>query len=341
MGKRLSPNRDFIGVGIMKILFISWLAHCRRNDALATKLGGKSLHINYLDARRGSAVYAAMKYFMEATRTLLVLLRERPSIVFVSVPPIFSALIVYIFGVFSGPRFIIDAHTGSLDGAWRHFVFLHKFLSKRALTTIVTNEYLKEMFSKWKINVTILGDIAIDFPEVPARYLSNKFKLAYINGFAGDEPVEVVLRVASELPQVEFYVTGNLKHDRKNLRDKYPLSNVTFTDFLPDEDYLRLLKSVDAAMVLTTKDHTMQRGAYEAMSMGKPIIVSDWPVLRETFYKGAVYVANEEEKIREGILNMMADRRRLSQEVLELREERSKVYQEKILSLRGLIALVG
>jgi glycosyltransferase involved in cell wall biosynthesis len=82
----------------------------------------------------------------------------------------------------------------------------------------------------------------------------------------------------------------------------------------------------------------MQRGAYEAMSMGKPVIVSDWPVLKDTFYKGAVYVGNEEEKIREGILNMMADRRRLDQEILELREERSKIFQERISALRELIA---
>jgi glycosyltransferase involved in cell wall biosynthesis len=188
-----------------------------------------------------------------------------------------------------------------------------------------------------KAHVTILGDIAIEFREIKERYLSDRFKVVYIGTFSGDEPLEMVLNVASRLPEVDFYITGNLKHDKKNLHNKYPLSNVKFTDFLPDEEYLRLLKSADAAMILTTMNHTMQRGAYEAMSMSKPIIVSDWPILRQTFYKGTILVLNNEESIEQGILEMIAGKKRFEQEICELREERLKLYERSIADLRKII----
>ena len=81
----------------------------------------------------------------------------------------------------------------------------------------------------------------------------------------------------------------------------------------------------------------MQRGAYESMSMEKPIIISDWPVLRNTFYKGAVYVYNEKKYIRKGILSMIDKKRDLKLEISELREHRLKIYEEKIGAIQKLI----
>jgi glycosyltransferase involved in cell wall biosynthesis len=81
----------------------------------------------------------------------------------------------------------------------------------------------------------------------------------------------------------------------------------------------------------------MQRGAYEAMSMSKPIIVSDWPILRQTFYKGTILVLNNEESIEQGILEMIAGKKRFEQEICELREERLKLYERSIADLRKII----
>jgi glycosyltransferase involved in cell wall biosynthesis len=45
----------------------------------------------------------------------------------------------------------------------------------------------------------------------------------------------------------------------------------------------------------------MQRGACEALSLGKPVITSDWPILREYFSQGAVHVPNDWDSIRRGV----------------------------------------
>ena len=62
--------------------------------------------------------------------------------------------------------------------------------------------------------------------------------------------------------------------------------NVTLTGFLSDEAYGGLVCGADVVMTLTTRDHTMLRGAYEAIYQGTPVIVSDWPLLREALRRG-------------------------------------------------------
>jgi hypothetical protein len=75
------------------------------------------------------------------------------------------------------------------------------------------------------------------------------------------------------------------------------------------------------------------------MSMGTPVIISDWPILRQTFYKGAIYVENSEESIRQGILRMIKDKEVLDKKIYELKNERMKLYKEKINDLRKLMNL--
>ena len=78
----------------------------------------------------------------------------------------------------------------------------------------------------------------------------------------------------------------------------------TLTGFLSDGAYGSLLHDADAVMTLTTRDHTMLRGAWEAVYQGTPVIVSDWPMLRDAFDEGAVHVDNTPEGIVQGILEI-------------------------------------
>ena len=60
-------------------------------------------------------------------------------------------------------------------------------------------------------------------------------------------------------------------------------------------------------MSLTTRDHTMSRGAYEAIYQGTPVIVSDWPVLRDAFPEGAIHVDNTAAQIAAAIRSVCAE----------------------------------
>jgi glycosyltransferase involved in cell wall biosynthesis len=200
----------------------------------------------------------------------------------------------------------------------------------------VTNEHLAEMVKAWGGETFILADIPTTFPEGKAFPLNGKFSLAVINTFSPDEPVEAVLDTAATLPDVNFYITGDPIRAKKSYLLDHP-DNVKFTGFLPDPEYLGLLRAVQAIVVLTTVNHTMQRGACEAVSLGKPIITSDWPLLRSYFNKGTVHVDNTCQGIQAGILQMQKERESLQKEIVLLQQERRVEWEEKFEALTNLI----
>ena len=113
---------------------------------------------------------------------------------------------------------------------------------------------------------------------------------------------------------------------------------MTFTGFLPDPQYIGLLRAVDAVMALTTRDHTLQSGGCEAVSVGKPLIISDWPYLRQFFSKGAVYVSNSPEGVYRGIREMQQRQSELQQAIPALRQDYQQEWLAKKAQLRALLA---
>jgi hypothetical protein len=92
-------------------------------------------------------------------------------------------------------------------------------------------------------------------------------------------------------------------------------------------------------MCLTTRDDTMQRGACEALSMGRPIITSNWPLLTDYFHRGTVHVAATAADIRAGVLRMRQDHARLEQEIRLLQEEQQKMWEDARTQLARLLAV--
>ena len=110
-----------------------------------------------------------------------------------------------------------------------------------------------------------------------------------------------------------------------------------FTGFIPFEDYYGLLAAAHAVMVLTTENHTLQWGACEAVSLGRPIITSDWLFLKSYFDKGTIHVDNSVEDICRGVTQMRHEWERFSREVKELREERKLEWARKHDELMAMI----
>jgi hypothetical protein len=77
----------------------------------------------------------------------------------------------------------------------------------------------------------------------------------------------------------------------------------------------------------------MQRGAYEAMSWGTPIITSNWAILRDTFPKGAVFVQNDVVGIIGGVADFFRRREQLKLEIQELGCEKKHELKRRILEI--------
>jgi glycosyltransferase involved in cell wall biosynthesis len=189
----------------------------------------------------------------------------------------------------------------------------------------------------WQAPVFILPDPFVSLPEGERVAVDPGFKVVFINTFSADEPTDAVVRAAAELPDIHMYITGSKKRKPAQYFTDTP-ANVTFTDFLPDPQYFGLLRAAHAVMALTTRDHTLQGGGCEAVSLGKPLITSDWPYLRELFARGTVYVPNSTEGIRDGIRAMQQRYQELEQEIVAFRQESRREWDARFAQLKATVA---
>jgi len=324
--------------GLPRASFLVWgpPSYGPRSKVLSRELGIQSLHFICSVGKKGR-LSAPFRYAFQALKTLQVLFRERPQVVFVQSPPSFAVLFTYLYCRLSGARYIVDAHSAALQlRIWTWPKWLSRFLAFRAITTIVTNEHFERMIRAWGGHALILRDIPTSFAREAHYPLYGDFNVVVVNTFSEDEPLSEVLKAANDLPQVQFYVTGRKELAPRDILTRAP-ANAHFTDFLPDESYYALLDTADAVMCLTNRNHTMQRGACEALSLGKPIITSAWPLLKTYFRKGTVHVPNSVEGIRHGVLKMMDDYRLYQAEIKDLQIEQRQEWQEKLDVLTGLI----
>ena len=206
----------------MKVAFVSWAprGYQSHTDLLAQHLNA-TLHYVYW-GKRGKHL-APARYAVQAWKTWQILRRDRPDIVFVQNPPIFSALVASFYARRFGARYVIDSHSGAfLAPRWRLFLGLHRVLSRGALTTIVHNRSLAEIVKRWGCRYRVLGFIPGNYPPGEPFPLNGQFNVALISSFLHDEPIDVVFEAARRVPQVRFYVTGDSNRISLPLREKKP-----------------------------------------------------------------------------------------------------------------------
>jgi len=315
---------------------VAWAPYSRRSEMFARELGGKLHCIHYL--RFQYPLHAPVKYVLQAIRTLQILFRERPNAVHVQNPPFFCGLTVYLYSLFTGAKFVFEHHSAAFDPPWDWALPFQKFMVRRAAANIVTNQHWADVIAGWGGKPIVMYDPYLDLPEGKPYPLKPGFNVAFICTFAPDEPVEAVLEAAAQLPDVHFYITGNKAKMPADFFAGAP-ANVTFTGFLdPGGEYLGLLRGADAAIVLTTRNYTLQLGGCEALAVGTPLITSDWPYLQELFTGGTVFAANTAEGIRQAVLDMREHAAELTTEIEPFRAESRRLWDERMRQLQELAA---
>lgn len=319
------------------LVFISWTDDCSRSDSIATRLGGVSYMV-YSPEWGSRVLTVGFKYLSQMRKTLQILFREKPATVFVMTPPVAACLPVWIYCVFTGSKYFIDAHTGALlYSPWAKVPFIHRFFSRRAAATLVTNDYLQELLAGWKAPVMLVPDVPVVFPDPEPWSMDGGVNMVFVSTFTVDEPLELFLEAARRTPDVNFFVTGNSRKLDPALREKTP-ANVTYTGFLPGEKYVGLLLAADAVISLTRGDHTMQRGAYEAVYLGRPVITSDFGILRKFFDKGTVHVGNDADSIAAGLETMRDNLERYAAEVHALKQDKLDRWERVVVTINRAIA---
>jgi glycosyltransferase involved in cell wall biosynthesis len=334
-----NPDSPFGSLGI-RALFLVWGApHGSHRSTFMAKQLGMDLRYICFTAKQGRFI-APFKYLAQTVMTLAFLIRHRYSLIFVQDPPICAVLPVYFYGLFSKSRFIIDSHTDALQASWWKWTLpLHRFLDRRAITTIVTNDELCQKIQKWGACGLTIEDPPAEFTITSPKILpADSLNAVLISTASYDEPIEELLKSALDLPNVNIYITGDFKRSLcyRGLTQNPP-RNVQFTGYLPEDSYFSLLKAADVVLCLTTEDNTFLSGSMEALWLGKPLITSDWPVLGRYFNKGTILVDNSTEQLRQALILISRDLDVFRAEMQSLQEERRRDWWQKIDGLLGLI----
>ena len=290
----------------MRVTYISWAESCSRSDHTARELGGTS-HMVYARQFGSRASTILFKYAAQWRRTARILASERPDVIFVMTPPLLAAAPAFLYARRHRKQVVLDAHSAAfMHPRWRRFQWLQRLMCRTAATTLVHNDHIGEVVRNTGAHATLVPDVPIECAQRQAFPRPTGFSVAVVCSFNYDEPVREIVEAARALPEVSFFVTGNPKHLAPEIKTTLP-ENVRLTGFLSTEAYGGLLTDADAVLTLTTRDHTMLRGAYEAIYQGTPVIVSDWSLLREAFPEGAIHVKNTPEDIAGAIRTMAGD----------------------------------
>jgi glycosyltransferase involved in cell wall biosynthesis len=332
----------------VKSVFIVWTNLSPRAETMAAelKLDGQ-VGFLYEDRLKGRWL-TPLRYLVQAWKTWLLLERERPEVVFVQSPPIFAPLVVAVWCQLrgktgsSGQRafYAIDSHTSTFNSRkWSWALPLLYLLSRGAAVTIVASEAAQEMLQNWKVRSLFLIDgLPVLSPDSNTIGSQGEWRVAVISSFYSDEPVAEVFAAARLMPQVTFYFSGNSERLAASMRAQKP-ENVILTGFLPDSAYASLLNHVQGLVVLTKEPNILNCGAYEAITMGKPAILSDWPQMRRYFTRGFVYVNNTPEAIAAGIKKLLSQQSLLIPEILAMRSELVAKRQPKFEELGAILGI--
>jgi len=309
-----------------KRIWITW-ENQRRNRELSRAFEAELFELAEIDEIRNFI----RKYFLGIIMTLKILWKEKPQLVFCQNPSIVLSFCLVIIKRLLKMKVCVDAHNAGLfpkEGNSFVLKFLSRFIQRKADLTIVSNERLKKYVEVNGGKSCILEDKIPSIPIEKPLNLQGRKNILFICSFANDEPYEVVFEAARNLDTgITIYVTGNYEGKVKQISKLS--DNIIFTGYIPENEYIKMLNSVDVVIDLTTRENCLVCGAYESLSVEKPMILSDTQAIRSYFSMGAVYTDNTRADIEKAIYLVLDRKEELIEQVRQLKVLRNVEWQKR------------
>lgn len=288
------------------ILWIEWGGACRRSTTICSFLAINHIVLKSKYLRNTSLIY----------ETLKALFAIRPSVLIVnSLRIALFAIVVKRFFKFS---LVVDCHySGIIPCSFigRAFHFLYPYIYRKSGLILVTNDSHADVVCSHGGNSFVIQD------KIPTPFLGSKNleslevkKVVCICSYGNDEPISEMMAAARNLMSdgVKLYFTGDIS--RMNEQINIP-ENVMFTGYLPDNEYWQLLIKANVIVDLTTREDCLVCGAYEAISLGKPVVLSNTAALRSYFTDSVLFADTSELSIAENIRFALNNEIQLSKQV--------------------------
>jgi hypothetical protein len=281
---------------------------------------------------------AIIRHSFSTLWTIYILLKERPKVIFIQLS--FMLLnIIALYKILTLGRTIIvaDCHTKALRRKAKGPLFyifwpIKKATFKLVNISIVSNVGMEKDIKELHDNYLMIPD---KIPEIEQLRNNNSEKyFVYVSSFAVDEPFDEIFEVVKKIPnEIKLYWTGKIPKNI-SIPENKP-SNLIFTDYISFEEYYQLISNASAILALTTEDDCLQSGAYEALAVQTPMVLTDSAALRTYFGNSALYTNHSPDEIAEKLILTLNNKENLiknSQEVKKLRDDEYNIIVKKLIS---------
>ncbi len=294
------------------MLWISWNFH-RRTAGLCD---GWGIPLHVLHRERS----APLRWLRLIRETVRLLRTHRPELLFVQNPSLVLTVLAVLCRRPFGYSLVVDAHNEGVrpfDRPYAAVRWITRRLLKAADVTIVTNDALATDVQAAGGYPVVLSD---RLPEVPAMTASpgvDAPDIAVIATYRPDEPIGAIMAAAAGMPDVRFAFSGPAGRYRGSSAG-LP-SNVRLTGYLDEPEFWNLLSSAKVICDLTLKPDCLVCGAYEALALAKPMVLSEGPANRRVFGPAAVFTDNSPKDIAAAFRTALDERQRLADGARALR----------------------
>jgi len=320
--------------------FIAWVPEASRAGSISRALDGEWR--TFYDLRIHRKVLVPVRYLLSAVRTIAYLVRHRPRAVIVQTPPVPAAALVLAWARVAGVPVVLDTHPASfgLDGRAFHRMMMPLLarLAPRVAGCIVTTPELGRQISDWNGRPLIVHEAPMVWAEEAEPHAcSDRRRALFICTFVPDEPLMEVLEAARRVPDVTVQITGDLRRRPPRAKAAAP-GNVEWVGYLVGEQYVSALANADVVLALTDRPESVQRSAHEAVDALRPLVLSEWPHMRELF-PYAVLVENDPGSIAAGIEEALRRCEELSALAPDARGAQHRRWREQLGQLRAALGL--
>ena len=305
-------------------IWVTW-ENQRRNVSMSQAVGSE-LHVLLSDGGR------FLRYSRLIYKTITLLKKTQPSVVFCQNPSLVLSVLLCLLKKRFNYILVVDEHNAGIWPLEGRYILLNKmahYVLNKADIAIVTNRQLKDSIGQVGAKIVVIPDPVPDVPQAydnkPHQIMDNVFNVVFICTWADDEPYVNVLDAARGLAEenIHLFVTGNWK---KKLTEEPNVENIHLTGFLDDDAYWNLLSDSHCMLVLTTRDDCLNCGAYEAVALGKPGILTATVALKENFSNGFCYTDNTVSSIQKALIEARDNYNNLLAGV----QETSKQLQQRV-----------
>lgn len=281
--------------------------------------------------------HRAVRYPILVYRTLKLIVEKDIRILFVQNPSIVLSMLAVLLKPVRKMHVVVDAHNSGvypLEGKNKLLLWMAKYIARKADAIIVSNNYLADAVREWGANPIVMPD------PIPALHSErtiphDKPYIFFICTWAADEPYLEVIEAAKLIPRhIDVLITG--KYQKKLSADQVETlpDNVKLLGFVSEEDYVAYFKNSLMAVDLTTRENCLVCGAYEALALKKPCIVSDSIVNREIFESGFIYTRNDSASIAKSINENIANLNQLNIDILKQANLHHSLIQQRAAELK-------